>query len=79
MKENLYPAINIKTGELEYIELPKTNEGMALGALEQFTYAYENKKIEVQKNTDFPNIVFHWDSPDNTSQRFTFGLVDKKK
>lgn len=69
---------NTITGKIEDRTISHDNSTMALGALEQFSYAYKNKHIAVEKSRKFKDIVFHYDNPTGQEQRYTFGLVDPK-
>lgn len=77
MNEITMPMHNTKTGQVENTTISNDNSTIASEALEQFSYSYKKKLIEVEKNPRYKNIVFLYDNPMGQN-RYTFGLVDPK-
>lgn len=76
MNEITVSMRNTTTGKIEDRTISHDNSTMALGALEQFSFAYENNHISIKKSRKFKDIVFHYDNPMGQKHRYTFGLVD---
>jgi len=78
MNEITMTMRNTKTGKIENTTISHDNSTIASEALEQFSYSYKKKLIEVEKNPSYKNIVFLYDNPTGKEHRYTFGLVDPK-